>query len=219
MRQAHGAEGAGHAVDPRVTRSRAVIVEAASAHFLEHGYLTANLDDIAEAAGVSKRTIYNNYGDKEQLFREILREALDTAERFSLEVVGRLGTSDDVAGELHELAQRLAGAVLGGRIVALRRLLIGEATRFPELARDYYLRAPGRVVSAIADALHRYHERGLLSVDSPAVAAEQFAFLVLGASLDRALFEVGDVPSRALVEARAEAGAAAFLRAYGIASV
>jgi TetR/AcrR family transcriptional regulator, mexJK operon transcriptional repressor len=203
--------------DPRVVRSRGTTFEAATAHFLERGYLEANLDDIALEAGVVKRTIYNVCGDKEQLFRAILAEALDTAEHYSRQVVAELGARDvgDVGEALREAGVRLARAVLGGRIVPLRRLLIAEARRFPELARDYYERAPGRVMAAIAEALARFDQRGVLRVPDPDIAAEQFAFLVIGASLDRALFDAdGRPPPADLVEARAVTGVEAFLRAY-----
>lgn len=200
--------------DPRIARSRAAIVEAALTHFVNHGYLAANLDQIARDAGVTKRTIYNIYGGKEQLFREILTEALDTAERFSREVVAPLADADDIEVELHATGVRLAAAVLGGRIVPLRRLLISEASRFPELARDYYERAPGRVISAIADALRRFNDRGLVRIDDPDTAAEHFAFLVLGATLDRALFESDQPPDSDTVRSCATAGVETFLRAY-----
>ncbi|QBI19886.1 TetR/AcrR family transcriptional regulator [Egibacter rhizosphaerae] len=200
-------------VDPRIARSRAVIVEAATAHYLAHGYREANLDDVAREARVSKRTIYNVIGGKEQLFRAVLAEAIDTAERFSVEVAAGIGDTDDVATELGGVASTLAASVLGGRIVSLRRLLIAEATRFPELARDYYERAPGRVMTTLADGLARLAARGLLDIDDAELAAEHLAFLVLGASLDRALFEA-DAPSATTVETRARAGVEVFLRAY-----
>jgi TetR/AcrR family transcriptional regulator, mexJK operon transcriptional repressor len=201
--------------DPRVGRSRALIVQSAASHFLERGYQAANVDEIAAQAGVSKRTIYNLYRDKEHLFRATLDEALGTAERFSRAVVGTLEGTGDVTEQLRETGLALARAVLGGRIVPLRRLLIAEASRFPELASEYYERAPDRVIGAIADLLRRYDRRGSLSVDDPRIAAEHFAFLVIGASLDRALFDAaGASPSEEVVERRARAGVEAFVRAY-----
>jgi TetR/AcrR family transcriptional regulator, mexJK operon transcriptional repressor len=201
--------------DPRVARSRVAIEEAAFRHFLEHGFHATRLQDVAREAAVSKRTIYNIYGDKEQLFREILAEAVRTAERFSTDVVAGLGLGDDVDDELLTAGLGLARAVLGGRVVPLRRLLISEAVRFPELAEDYYARAPGRVMTAIAEALQRYEQRGLLRVADADLAAEHFAFLVLGASLDRALFDAhGRSDPAERVELRAREGVAAFLRAY-----
>ncbi len=210
-------EGSGDAadVDPRIVRSRAAIVDAAIRCFLEHGYLGTSLDEIAERAQVAKRTIYNVVGGKEALFRAITHEAIDHAERYSLEVAAALGDANDVEQALRAAASQLAQVVLGGRVVPLRRLLIGEAARFPELARDYYRRAPGKVMSSLAVGLAELAERGLLAVADAQTAAEQFAFLVLGASLDRALFEAdGGPPSASLVDDRALAGVEVFLRAY-----
>jgi TetR/AcrR family transcriptional regulator, mexJK operon transcriptional repressor len=201
--------------DPRVSRSRAAIRDAATACFLEHGYDGTSLEEVAERAGVAKRTIYNVFGDKETLFRGALRESLAHAERFAREVVDRLGECDDPVEDLRRLGRLHAQAVLGGRIVTLRRLLIREASRFPELARDYYDHAPRLVMSAIARALERYDARGQLRVPDPERAAEQFAFLVLGASLDEALFDAEGRPaSAAVVEERARSGVEVFLRAH-----
>jgi TetR/AcrR family transcriptional regulator, mexJK operon transcriptional repressor len=209
------AEPSPASADPRVLRSRAALLEAAIQHFLEHGYLGTNLDDVARRAGVAKRTIYNVVGDKEALFRAVLAEATDTAEHYSSQVVANLGASADVGTELHDAGLRLAQAVLGGRVVPLRRLLIAEARRFPDLAQDYYRRAPGRVMDALADALRRYDEQGQLVIVDPVRAAEQLAFLILGASLDRALFSAEHTPSDpALIEDRARTGVDVFLRAH-----
>lgn len=201
-------------LDPRVERSRAVIVAAATEHFLRNGYVGSNVDEIAAQARVSKRTVYNVFGGKEQLFREILADALATAERFSHDIAAALGTTDDVEAELRDIGTKLAATVLTGPVVRLRRLLIGEAERFPELATEYYERAPGRVMATLADGFRRCHQRGVLHVKNAELAAEHFGFLVMGASLDCALFEATTPPDAKRVEKRARAGVDAFLRAY-----
>lgn len=206
------------AEDPRITRSRVIILAAALEHFLADGYVGTSVDAIAETAGVSKRTVYNIYDGKEALFRAVLQEAIDTAEGFaraSGDLATRVKDSEDLVEDLRDLAERQATAILGGGIVRLRRLLIGEAERFPELASEYYARAPGRVMGALADLFATFADRGLLEVDDPHVAAEHFSFLVMGALLDRALFtSAADAPAREHVTARARTGADAFLRAY-----
>jgi TetR/AcrR family transcriptional repressor of mexJK operon len=203
--------------DPRITRSRALIMDAAARVFLERGYQGTSVDDVAAEAGVSKRTVYNVFDDKEQLFRAIIGRAIETAERFSFEFASTTAQADDVEAALVALARELGASVLGGRVLPLRRLLIGEASRFPEFAADYYERAPGRVMTAIADALRQLGERGLLRIDDAGLAAEHFAFLAIGPSLDRALFDVAsdaDAATPARAVERAELGAAVFLRAY-----
>lgn len=203
--------------DPRITRSRALIMAAAERVFLASGFPGTSVDDIAAEAGVSKRTVYNVFDDKEQLFRAILGDAIATAERYAGDVAATTAEAVDLEAALVELGRELAASVLGGRVVPLRRLLIGEASRFPEFATEYYERAPGRVMAAVAAAFGVLAERGLLRVDDPELAAEHFAFLAIGSSLDRALFDpAADTDADAVPRAvaRAEAGVAVFLRAY-----
>ena len=201
--------------DPRITRSRALIMSAAARVFLERGYPGTSVDDVAVEAGVSKRTVYNVFDDKEQLFRAIIGDAIATAERFSAELVASTAEAPDAAAALTTLAREQAASVFGGRVVPLRRLLIGEARRFPEFALDYYDRAPGLVMRSLAEALRAFDERGQLRIDDPDSAAEHFAFLAIGASLDRALFDARtDAAGVDAAVERAERGAAVFLRAY-----
>ena len=202
-------------LDPRTRRTRAAIVEAATTLFLRHGYQGTSTDDIARLAAVSKRTVYNNFGDKERLFTEIILGITVTAERLADELVLELGQAEDVPAALHDAAHRLLDAVTRPLILQLRRLLIAEAGRFPDLARDYYRAAPGRVLGGLAAAIGSLAERGALVAPDPRRAAEHFAFLVLGATLDRAMFEgEQSVPSDAERRRTADDAARVFLAAY-----
>src|SRR5215470_16923288 len=69
--------------DPRVVRSRAAVVDAARTLFLRKGYAGTTMDEIAAAAGLTKRTVYNNYGGKEALFTQIVADVLAYAEAFA----------------------------------------------------------------------------------------------------------------------------------------
>lgn len=202
--------------DPRVMRSRAAVLEAATKLFLRSGFVGTSMDEIAEAAGLSKRTLYNNFAHKEDLFREVVTASITIAERFADHAAAELEDPGDLDAALTGLARRLAREVTSPPVVRLRRLLIGEAHRFPDLAADYYEHAPGKVMATIATAFGRLAARGRLRVDDQIRAAEQFAFLVLGPALDRALFTGRDTPPdpEALASA-ADAGVRTFLTAYG----
>jgi TetR/AcrR family transcriptional repressor of mexJK operon len=207
--------GAHAGEDPRIARSRAAIVAGATEAFLENGFDRTSVDDIAAAAGVAKRTVYNVFGDKESLFRAVLGEAIDTAESYAERLAAiRIDTADPEQA-LMEIGRDLAEAIMGSRVVPLRRLLIAEVPQFPQLAIDYYERAPGLVMRTLANTLLRFHEAGTLHVPDARCAGEHFAFLTIGASLDRQLFDV-DLGPGVLERARerAEAGVRAFLRAY-----
>src|SRR6185503_20429724 len=100
----------------------------------------------------------------------------------------------------------------GGPVIRLRRLVIGEAERFPDVAIEYYRRAPHLVMTRLAQALAELDAAGNLDVPDPELAAEHLAFLAIGASLDRAMFDPDRQLDAAL--ARADAGARVFYRAY-----
>lgn len=111
-------------LDPRIARSRAVIIPAATRHFLADGYVSANLDKIAAEAGVSKRTIYNLFGNKERLFYDVLGEVFATAESYAVETTSMIASADDFESALEAAAVKLAQIVLRDPIIRLRRLII-----------------------------------------------------------------------------------------------
>ena len=107
-------------------------------------------------------------------------------------------------------------AVVQPHVLRLRRLVIGEANRLPDLARTYYERAAERAIGALAACFAQLARRGLLRLDDPQLAAGHFAFLILGRSLDKALFCGNDTVLTAAEQARiADAGVRVFLAAYG----
>lgn len=203
-------------MDPRVARSRAAVLEAAATLFTRDGYAATTMDDVAATAQVSKRTLYNNFVGKEALFREVTLGLTGRAQEFTAEAAAELSAPEDLEAALLALARRLATAAVDPKVVRLRRLLISEARRFPELAAEYYELAPGKVIANLATALESLAAQGRLDLPDPRRAAEQLAFLIVGPALDRSMFDGHDTPpdAKALTSA-AEDGVRAFLAAYG----
>ncbi|HEY5414619.1 MAG TPA: TetR/AcrR family transcriptional regulator [Gemmatimonadaceae bacterium] len=203
--------------DPRVVRSRAAVVDAARTLFLRHGYAGTTMEEIAAAAGLTKRTVYNNYGDKDALFRQIVADVLAYAEAFArgLHEEFTVGvTATNLRATLDDLARRLALGIVRPEVIALRRLLIREARAFPSLGAEYFDRAPGQVLDALASGFAQLGRRGLLRIGNPRRTAAQFAYLVAGEPLDRAML-VGTIPSKAAIIAGARDGVETFVARYG----
>jgi TetR/AcrR family transcriptional repressor of mexJK operon len=205
-------------VDRRIQRSRAAILGGAATVFLRDGYDGATVDDIAREADVAKRTVYNVFADKETLFRETILVAIAVAEDFSAGLAAEAGRMNDGNRDIPRVARHLASAVLRGPVLPLRRLLVSEARRFPDLAVEYRRRAPEAVLRALSAALQELADTGQLRLESADIAAEHFAFLIMGADMDRGMFDASTA-SESRVRERADAGAAAFLRAYGVQAV
>ncbi|WP_433787724.1 TetR/AcrR family transcriptional regulator [Actinomycetospora sp. CA-101289] len=169
----------------------AVIVRAATELFLRQGFRATSTEQIAAAAAVSKQTVYTRFGDKESLFREVVLAVAPTAEAFAADLTSSLVdavTADEVEAVLRAVARRYLAAVMDPQVLALRRLVIGEAARFPEVAAAYYARSPAMVLAALAREFGRLAERGLVTLDDPRRAADDFAFLLLGRPLDHGMF-------------------------------
>jgi TetR/AcrR family transcriptional repressor of mexJK operon len=195
--------------------SAGVIREAATTLFLRSGYLGTSMEEIATLAGVSKQTVYTHFADKERLFTDLIEGATDRVDDFLQYVTAVLPETDDLEADLRQVARRYLAQVLHPDLLRLRRLVIGEAGRFPELARTYYERAPGRTLAGLTSCVQRLAERGVLRADDPALAAGSFAYLVLGRLLDRAMFCGVDAElSPADQERQADEAARAFLAAY-----
>lgn len=194
---------------------RQAMMDAAAHLFLQKGFSGTSLDDIAADAGVSKQTVYKHFTDKDQLFREIVLHVTERAQLFVDELVSRPSTGD-LEADLRELAHRHLAAVVQPEVLQLRRLVIGEADRFPDLAHAYYERGPGLVLSALAARFRDLGEQGLLRVDDPDLAANHFAWLVLAVPLDRSMF-YGPSPTLTDEELRRYGNEAVrvFLSAYG----
>lgn len=203
--------------DPRVVRSRAAVVDAARTLFLRQGYAGTTMEQIAALAGLTKRTVYNNYADKEALFTEIVADVIAYAGEFARGLREELNggiTAENVRDRLEGVGIKLALAVVRPEVVALRRLLIGEGRAFPALSREYFDRAPGQVIEALASGLEHLGQAGLLRVTDARCAAAQFAYLVLGEPLDRAILG-GTIPAKQHVVAGAREGVETFLARYG----
>jgi TetR/AcrR family transcriptional repressor of mexJK operon len=191
-------------------------MEAATTLFLRNGYLGTSMDEVAALAGVSKQTVYTHFADKEQLFAELVRGNTSRVEEF-IPTIGRiLDQTLDLELDLRELARTYVSYVIQPRVLQLRRLIIGEAGRFPELARTYFEQVPQRLVHTLASHMRRLADRGQLSVDDPVLAAQHFAWLILAVPLDRAMFTGTDEDFAASeLEQFADAGVRVFLAAYG----
>jgi TetR/AcrR family transcriptional regulator, mexJK operon transcriptional repressor len=200
----------------RSAQKRRAILEAATEVFLKGGYLGTNMDEIAALSEVSKQTVYKHFSSKEALFIEIVTSMTGTAGDSVHNEVFELPEGKDLAEYLFDYAERQLMVVLTPRLMQLRRLVIGEVSRFPELAKVLYERGPARAMAALAATFERLAARGLLTIDDPALAASHFNWLVMSQALNQAML-MGDaaIPKPAEMRRQAAEGVRVFLAAYG----
>lgn len=201
---------------PSSARKRAAILDAAEAIFLRDGFATANMDELAELSGVSKQTIYSHFGSKESLFVEMVsRMTGGASDRVHLDVPDP-AKAEELPGYLRRYALRQLDVVLDPRLIALRRLVIGEASRFPDLARVFWNSGPSRAMQAMSERFARLTDLGMLGARDPDRAAASFNWLVMGSSLNAAMM-LGDqaIPAASERPQIAAEATRVFLAAYG----
>lgn len=202
----------------RTPRKRRAILAAATEVFLQHGYLGASMDEVAAKAGVSKQTVYKQFENKERLFAEIVLGTSDQLmDGLAQAYADTLDGATDAREALRALARRLLDSLTAGSVLQLRRLVIAEADRFPEVCGAWFNTGFERSLETLGEALTRLTERGLLrELDDPTLAAYQFAGLVMYKPMNRAMFagtHAGPVAGE--LDQLADQAVDVFLAAYG----
>ncbi len=197
---------------PDSSPKRRQIVDAAVALFMAHGYGSVSMDAIARSAGVSKATLYAYFTSKDQLFATIIgdacRESTEDPGTFPAEI-------DDIAAALIAIGDRILHFLLQERKLAIYRMTVAEAARFPELGLAFMVNGPQKFVDRLADWMARQTEAGHFATDDPHLAAEQFLALLRTTMYLRATLVQGAPPTEPEIEATVKAAVATFLRAFG----
>lgn len=209
--------------DERATSSHRGLVKrdairgAARELFLRDGYASTSMDDVAALARVSKQTVYKHFSDKEALFTTIILEEIDASEAETRELLESLPDREDFEAALRDFAMQHVGGILKPSVIALRRTVIGEASRFPEIARTWWEHGPQAGHRTLARVFHEAADRGhLRALPDAMLAAQHFNWLVLSIPLNDALL-LGEAATFTDDELRtiADEAVRVFLAGYG----
>ncbi|OYN99806.1 TetR/AcrR family transcriptional regulator [Enemella evansiae] len=178
--------------------------------FARDGYTRASIQTLAAEAGVSTRTIYNQYGNKEALFRAvILDSARQVAERESALADRLLGRITDLRADLIEfgIAWATPDPASADHFAMVRQVRAEQDHIDPEVLAAWQQAGPERVTGVVAGHLAAMAERGLLRIDDPDLAAVHLIQLTANT--------VQSMPAAADPERIVTAGVDAFLHGYG----
>lgn len=187
------------------------IVAAARKMFLTRGFDAASMDQIALTAGVSKRTVYNRFRSKEELFGAAISETCKTLLPVNVNEI-ELALPPDAL--VRALSRQFLRGVLDPEALSLRRIAAFEAGRNPAIGRMYLERGARWMVSQCAPILERLAKRGVFSIDDPEDAIWRLGALITEPLYTRVL--LGDAPTdlEAAIDAQIENGVEAFKKIY-----
>ncbi|OAF12190.1 MULTISPECIES: TetR/AcrR family transcriptional regulator [Bradyrhizobium] len=172
----------------RPTKSAALerdqrLIEVATRLFLDRGFDATSLDAVAEAARVSKPTVYSRYGDKRGLFTAVLRREIDRwLAPLSAAAETQLGSSSDVSVEqrLVEVGREMLTFTCGPDAVAFSRMMTSQAINFPDIAKLGKEEGWLKAVATTARFFDHLVAQGALDLDDTTIAAEVFLDVVVG---------------------------------------
>lgn len=118
-------------------RKRQAILKAAAEQFRTHGFDATSVDRIAVAAGVSKRTVYNHFPSKDELFTETLVQLFQSGAG-ALELPYR--SERGLREQLTELLTLKMRTLADRDFIDLARVAIAEAIHAPDRARALFAR-------------------------------------------------------------------------------
>ncbi len=199
---------------PPAQNKRQAILNAAADIFAEEGFAGASIDAIAARAGVSRQTIYNQLGDKDNLFQVVVSEITERSTAGFFRVLDTFPVApQDLERELTEFsAQLLRKAICDPNGRWLRKLVETEGARFPKLFETWKEYGPGKKYPAVAARLAQLALAGYLDLDDPALAARQYMAL-LGADL-RIDQQLGRQTPESEIDLMAANATRTFLRAF-----
>jgi TetR/AcrR family transcriptional regulator, regulator of autoinduction and epiphytic fitness len=150
--------------------SREAIVGAAQRLFLERGFGAVSMDDLAAAAGVARRTLYNQFASKEEIFREMLV-------RVSGQLEHAFPPGIETQGDVEEVLPLIARMILELHkhpgYLGFLRMVVADSRQFPWIAEEF-----AAVMDPQTERLTRYlahlTSMGILDCRNPMLAAHQF---------------------------------------------
>jgi AcrR family transcriptional regulator len=144
------------------------MIEAARQEFQANGYAATCMNDVAQRAGVSTKTMYRLIPTKADLLKSVVSDRIG---RFMLEIDANALDALPLTEALERMLIAYGTLTLSDEAIAMNRLVLGECDRFPEIAATFFEVAVRRTSKAMAGWLRRQCERGLIKLEDAHLAA------------------------------------------------
>lgn len=191
---------------------RRAIVEAAAKLFMRDGYGAVSMDAVARESSVSKATLYAHFTGKDRLFATIVAERCAGLQAEC--EADPDWQAQDLRTALTSMGRRWLGFLMSPATIAIYRVVVAEAQRFPELPVAFYDSGPRPIKEWLTAWIAAQAQAGRLAAPDPLVAAEQFVALLRTGVFFRATLGVGAEPGEAERRMVVDQAVGTFLRAF-----
>jgi AcrR family transcriptional regulator len=184
------------------------MIEAARQEFQANGYAATCMNDVAQRAGVSTKTMYRLIPTKADLFKSVVSDRIG---RFMLEIDANALDALPLTEALERMLIAYGTLALSEETIAMNRLVLGERDRFPEIAATFFEVAVQRTTKAMAGWLRRQCERGLIKLDDAHAAAGMLRGMMIMEPQRAVMLGQRAIPDPEEIAARAKYCARLFL--------
>ncbi|TCM69905.1 TetR family transcriptional regulator [Acinetobacter calcoaceticus] len=160
----------------RNTEKMHKILDAATDIFLSHGFSASTTDMIQKKAGISKATLYACFANKETLFEAVIERKCSQMHQFVSSVDA---TSHSIEETLQAMGMIYLRFILSAEGLAVYRVCISEATRFPALSHMFYLAGPLKMAKVVMQYLEYAAEQKQINLQRHGLEASAHIFLSL----------------------------------------
>lgn len=199
---------------PKDMEKRAAILASAKGLFIRNAFAGTSMDAIAADASVSKLTVYSHFGDKDNLFREVIRSRIQDLLPEELYIYD---PSVDIGDILHRIAHAHMQIDCQPDNVGTFRAILSDCRQGnPRYGKLLWEEGPARTHRLMEGLLQQAVDAAVLEIPVIKTASVQFFSLIKGDLLLRRLFACDECPETAAaeIEAMATTGVNTFLRAY-----
>lgn len=164
----------GCCVRVKTSKKRKSFINAAEELFLNQDYASVTIDAIVTTAQSSKPTFYNYFKSKDDLFEAYI---IDSAQDFMNELHETITFTTTIDKTLYHLGSTYIKKLLSPHIIALNKLVIGEAKRQPEIVKIYFEQGVMKVVATFIYVMEKAVKSKALQEENPCVLAKYFKAL------------------------------------------
>ncbi|MFQ3323991.1 MAG: TetR/AcrR family transcriptional repressor of mexJK operon [Pseudomonadales bacterium] len=188
---------------------RSAIIAAAAELFMEQGFDSTTMDDIANSADVSKQTVYSHFQSKEALFGAAIEDKVqefDLTEEFFARNISCEAMMLDLAVHLNDL-------LTSDEPIKMFRLCAATAPTHPTLSKLFYENGPQKINKLVTNYLESQNRLGSLNIEDVDAAARQFTFMIKADAHQMLLFNMRP-PTKKKTAAYLKSCVEVFMRAY-----
>ncbi|WP_420137356.1 TetR/AcrR family transcriptional regulator [Sphingomonas sp.] len=179
--------------------------------FLERGFADTSMSTIASELGGSKTTLWSYFPSKDELFAAVIDSKIEAFRRVLDEALIPTGGT---TAALSRFGHAFLNKMMAPQSIALHRLIVAEAGRFPTVGEAFSRCGPDRVRARLARYMEEEMAARRLRAGDPLTASRQFISLVqAGCYFDRLWRPLDTL--RVNIDEDVAAAIETFMRAWG----